>query len=172
MERRGESSGRRSSPTSGMTACHSASVRLCIGRSCSMHQRTACPTFSWALRNGTPRSTRYSATSVARMRPSAKPRFAFSSSTSTCARSGGRTEKMSLRQSSVRKRPRLSSWRSRLYVSGMPFIIVSRSTSAPVSWPALPRSSSSTSGFFFCGMMLEPVQKESGSLTQPNSVVK
>ena len=35
-----------------------------------------------------------------------------------------------------------------------------------------PRTSSVTSGFFFCGMMLEPVQKESGSLTQPNSVVK
>ena len=104
MERRGESSGSRSSPTSGMTACHSSSDSLSIGRSCSMHQRTAWPTFSWALRNGTPRSTRYSATSVASMRPSAKPRFAFSSSTSTCARSGGRTEKMSLRQSSVRKR--------------------------------------------------------------------
>ena len=34
--------------------------------------------------------------------------------------------------------------------------------------PALPRTSSGTSGFFFCGMMLEPVQKASGSSTKPN----
>ena len=35
----------------------------------------------------------------------------------------------------------------------------------------LPRTSSSTSGFFLCGMMLEPVQKASGSSRKLNSVV-
>ena len=34
-------------------------------------------------------------------------------------------------------------------------------TSPPIARPALPRASSATSGFFFCGMSEEPVQKAS-----------
>ena len=33
--------------------------------------------------------------------------------------------------------------------------------------PLLPRTSSGTSGFFFCGMIEEPVQKRSGRRTKP-----
>ena len=39
-----------------------------------------------------------------------------------------------------------------------------------MSRPALPRASSAMSGFFFCGMIDEPVAKASSSSTQPNSV--
>ena len=35
---------------------------------------------------------------------------------------------------------------------------VSRVTSEPYTRPVLPRTSSATSGFFFCGMMEEPVE--------------
>ena len=38
-----------------------------------------------------------------------------------------------------------------------------------MSRPALPRASSAMSGFFFCGMIEEPVAKASSSSTQPNS---
>ena len=39
-----------------------------------------------------------------------------------------------------------------------------------MSRPALPRASSAESGFFFCGMMLDPVANRSSSVAQPNSV--
>ena len=35
----------------------------------------------------------------------------------------------------------------------------------------MPRASSAMSGFFFCGMMLDPVDHESCSVTNPNSLV-
>ena len=41
---------------------------------------------------------------------------------------------------------------------GWPFIRVSRATRLPLTRPALPRASSGTSGFFFCGMIELPVQ--------------
>ena len=40
--------------------------------------------------------------------------------------------------------------------------------SVPISRPALPRSSSSASGFFFCGISEDPVEYASLSLTIPN----
>ena len=40
-----------------------------------------------------------------------------------------------------------------------------------MSRPDLPRASSEMSGFFFCGMMLDPVEKASSSATKPNSRV-
>ena len=39
----------------------------------------------------------------------------------------------------------------------MPFITVSRVIREPYTRPVLPRTSSATSGFFFWGMMEEPV---------------
>ena len=45
---------------------------------------------------------------------------------------------------------------------------VSRPTSAPTTRPVLPRTSSAASGFFFCGMIEEPVVKRSDSFTKPN----
>ena len=52
----------------------------------------------------------------------------------------------------------LSSCRSRLYASGRPLSVVSSPVRSPMSRPALPRASSAMSGFFFCGMMLDPVE--------------
>ena len=40
-----------------------------------------------------------------------------------------------------------------------------------MSRPALPRASSATSGFFFCGMIEEPVEKASSRVTKENSLV-
>ncbi|OPZ61284.1 MAG: hypothetical protein BWY88_00308 [Synergistetes bacterium ADurb.Bin520] len=55
-------------------------------------------------------------------------------------------------------------------MSGRPLVVVMRSTRCPTNCPALPRMSSNTSGFFFWGIMLDPVQKASGRRIQPNSV--
>ena len=44
-------------------------------------------------------------------------------------------------------------------------------TRSPTTRPDLPRISSAKSGFFFWGMMLEPVLKESDKVTKPNSEV-
>ncbi|MCY1244911.1 hypothetical protein D9M72_580110 [compost metagenome] len=52
----------------------------------------------------------------------------------------------------------LSSCRSRLYASGRPFSVASSPVRLPISRPAFPRASSATSGFFFCGMIEEPVE--------------
>ena len=48
--------------------------------------------------------------------------------------------------------------------------MVTRScTRLPYTRPLLPRISSAKSGFFFCGMMDEPVEYESESVIKPNS---
>ena len=47
----------------------------------------------------------------------------------------------------------------------------SRVTRSPITRPALPRTSSAASGFFFCGMMLLPAATASRSSTNPNSAV-
>ena len=39
----------------------------------------------------------------------------------------------------------------------------------PIAVPALPRASSATSGFSFCGIIDDPVAAFSGSPTKPNS---
>ena len=39
----------------------------------------------------------------------------------------------------------------------------------PTTRGALPRSSSAASGFFFCGMMLEPEENSSAGSQKPNS---
>ena len=48
-------------------------------------------------------------------------------------------------------------------------IIVTSTIICPNTRPALPRTSSSESGFFFCGIRLEPVATASASSTNPNS---
>ena len=65
----------------------------------------------------------------------------------------------------------LSSCMSELYASGSPFIVVSTATRLPCRRPLLPRISSATSGFFFCGMIDEPVAHASANSTKPNSAV-
>ena len=56
---------------------------------------------------------------------------------------------------------------ARLGELGIPVVLmmVSSVVSAPYTRPVLPRISSHTSGFFFCGMMDEPVEYASGSFT-------
>ena len=48
---------------------------------------------------------------------------------------------------------------------------MSRARSEPYTRPAFPRASSATSGFFFCGIMLDPVAKASGNSMKPNSAL-
>ena len=67
--------------------------------------------------------------------------------------------------------PCLHSCRSLLYASGSPFIVTRSATRLPTTRPDLPRVSSAKSGFFFCGMMEDPVEYSSLSVTKPNSVV-
>ena len=50
-------------------------------------------------------------------------------------------------------------------------MVTSSATKSPTTRPILPRVSSAKSGFFFCGMIDEPVAKLSESVTKPNSVV-
>ena len=45
---------------------------------------------------------------------------------------------------------------------------VSSENKLPKTRPDLPRTSSGTSGFFFCGIMDEPVQKRSGKFMKLN----
>ena len=70
--------------------------------------------------------------------------------------------------STVSNSPSHASWKSLLYVVGVPFMTAMKPVSVPISRPALPRSSSSASGFFFCGISDEPVEYASLSLTIPN----
>ena len=49
--------------------------------------------------------------------------------------------------------------------------VASRPVSRPIAVPALPRASSATSGFSFCGIIDDPVAALSGSLAKPNSAV-
>ncbi len=65
----------------------------------------------------------------------------------------------------------LSSWRSRLYASGSALSVASRPVRLPMRRPDLPRASSAMSGFFFCGMIEEPVEKASCRVTKENSFV-
>jgi hypothetical protein len=67
--------------------------------------------------------------------------------------------------------PVLSSCRSRSYASGKPFTVASRPVSRPIAVPALPRASSATSGFSFCGIIDDPVAAASGRFAKPNSAV-
>ena len=48
--------------------------------------------------------------------------------------------------------------------------MVSSPVRLPTNRPDLPRASSAMSGFFFCGMIDDPVAQASSSRAQPNSV--
>ena len=64
-----------------------------------------------------------------------------------------------------------TSWRSLPYPVGRPFTAPSTATSPPIVLAALPRTSSSTSGFFFCGITLEGEANRSDSSMNPNSAL-
>src|SRR5436309_1261685 len=63
------------------------------------------------------------------------------------------------------------SCRSPSYASGRPLSDVSTATRSPMMRAARPRTSSATSGFFFCGMMLDPVACSSDTAANPNSAL-
>ena len=48
-------------------------------------------------------------------------------------------------------------------------MVTINAVSAPITLPHLPRINSSESGFFFCGIRLEPLVTPSASSSQPNS---
>src|SRR5258707_458473 len=52
---------------------------------------------------------------------------------------------------------------------GRPFMVMKSELKSPNTRPNLPRMSSSESGFFFCGIKLEPLVTPSPSSSQPNS---
>ena len=101
-----------------------------------------------------------------------KPERAASRMLSLRGRMAGTMSAKARRESStvsmVSNRGSLSSWLSLLYARGWLFIRVSREIRWPLTRPTLPRTSSGTSGFFFCGMIEEPVQKRSGSSIKLN----
>ncbi len=52
-----------------------------------------------------------------------------------------------------------------------PFRVASNPAWSPISRPALPRASSAMSGFFFCGMIDDPVENASARVMNENSLV-
>ena len=50
-------------------------------------------------------------------------------------------------------------------------MVTSSATRSPTTRPVFPRMSSAKSGFFFCGMMDEPVENASESSMKSNSAV-
>ncbi len=162
---------RTSGVSNGEIAARSSSVRSHSSIPRFSHSWTHAPASSCATRNGTFCRTSHSAMSVA----SEKPCGASSSRRSVLKRSvriipvnaGSSTSRVSMES----KTGSLSSCRSRLYASGCAFSVASRPLRLPINRPALPRASSAMSGFFFCGMMLDPVENASSSSTKPNSFV-
>ncbi len=71
--------------------------------------------------------------------------------------------------SNASKTASLSSCISLLYASGRPFIAVRSVIKSPKTRPDLPRISSVISGFFFCGIMDEPVENASSNSINLNS---
>ena len=134
-------------------------------------RRTHAPAISWASRKGTCWRTSHSATSVASEKPcpaSSAIRVVSNSRVATCpVKAGSSTSRVSTESNTGS----LSSCRSRLYASGSAFSVVSSPVRLPTRRPDFPRASSAMSGFFFCGMMLDPVDHASCSRANPNSLV-
>ncbi len=144
-------------------------MRSASSRPRASQYRTQEPATSWASRKGSPWRTSHSAMSVASAKPSgaaAAMRSVSNRSVCTIPVTAGST---SSSVSTASKTGSLSSCRSRLYANGRPLRVASNPVRWPISRPALPRASSATSGFFFCGMIDEPVEYASSSAAQPNS---
>ena len=81
----------------------------------------------------------------------------------------GRISKQKVTVSIASNSNSFSSCMSLLYASGKPFIKVNTPIKSPKTRPDFPRNNSAMSGFFFCGMMLEPEENVSRIFTKPNS---
>ena len=126
------------------------------------------PVTSCAVRNASPLPTRKSATSVASSRPDAAD-FATDGRRCSVRTTAAVVLAQPMTMSSASKAMALSSCKSLLYPIGRPFIVVSQPARSPTALPDLPRTSSSGSGFFFCGIRLDPVATLSSISTKPNS---
>ena len=93
----------------------------------------------------------------------------LSFSTRMVSSMGVKVSRHSFTLSTASKIASLSSCMSLLYASGRPFIMVSRVWRSPYTLAVLPRISSVISGFFFWGMIDEPVANASSSSMNLNS---
>ena len=82
---------------------------------------------------------------------------------------GANTCKHALTVSHASNKHSLSSCISLLYASGKPLSVVSIAVKSPYTRPVFPRISSAISGFFFCGIIDEPVVKSLDSSINLNS---
>ena len=103
------------------------------------------------------------------MKPPAAAFLMFSFLTVIVSIMGMKAVRQALTVSTASKMQSLSSCISLLYARGMPFITVRIVMLSPKTLPDLPRTNSAMSGFFFWGMMLEPVENASSSSMYLNS---
>ena len=134
-----------------------------------MHLATSSPVALYASLKGTPFFVNQSAQSVALIKPPAAAFLIFSGITRIVSSIGVNAVRHILTVSTASKIASLSSCISLLYASAIPFIIVSSVILSPKTLPLLPRTSSAISGFFFCGIIDEPVENASSSSTNLNS---
>mmetsp|Transcript_2445 Transcript_2445/g.6263 ORF Transcript_2445/g.6263 Transcript_2445/m.6263 type:complete len:202 (+) Transcript_2445:357-962(+) len=156
-----------SSLNSGWMLCRSLTVR-----SLSAHPRvsailTAEPEMWCVSLKGTPLRTRYSARSVASMSAD-RPFIMRSGRMLSVDMTPVAMRTQSYTVSTVSYIISQHSWKSLLYVVGVPFTTASTPARLPCTRPALPLMSSSASGFFFCGMSDDPVAYASLHCTNPN----
>ena len=124
-----------------------------------------------AVLNATPSSTSLSATSRAVRYPLVPPAALLIAAllTETVPTAPAMTVRAPAAFLEAAHRCGLISCRSRPYPVGTPLIAPSTAARSPIVLAALPRTSSSTSGFFFCGITLEGEANRSDSPTNPNS---
>ena len=131
------------------------------------------PAAPCAVLNATPSMTSLSATSRAVRYPRAPPAALLIAAllTDTVSIMPASTERVPAAALDAAHTWGLISWRSLPYPVGTPLTAPSTATRPPAVLAALPRTSSSTSGFFFCGITLDGDANRSDSSTNPNSAL-
>src|SRR5690606_34936144 len=167
-----------SSPSGRPSCCRAArstmalSMRL-AGRPSSIAWRTTAPTTWWASRKD-----RLAALTIRSARPVAveKSSAALRSPASRLGRAVRSTRSSRVRHCwhscADSQKPRmLSRLPSPVWVKLVPLMVAAEATSEPSTWPVRPLRYSRTTGFFFCGMMLEVPATLSGKSMRANSWV-
>ena len=147
------------------TRLSSSSVRSTRSTPLDSAKRTHSPDASCASRKGTPSRTIHSARSVAKVKPcgaSSRMRSVWNSNVETRPVIAGSSKFSCATESTIGS---LSSCKSRLYAKGCALSVARSPARLPIRRPVLPRVSSATSGFFFCGMIEEPVDQASLKVT-------
>mmetsp|Transcript_7126 Transcript_7126/g.23629 ORF Transcript_7126/g.23629 Transcript_7126/m.23629 type:complete len:264 (+) Transcript_7126:257-1048(+) len=145
----------------------SSTVSWSNGTFLSTANFTAAPEMWCVSRNGMPFLTKYSAKSVANI-SATRDDFIFSGFNFIVAKHPAAICKQSDIVSTVSNIPNQPSWKSLLYVVGVPFKMHSKPVSVPICLPAFPLNNSNASGFFFCGMRELPVEYASDICIMPN----